>query len=134
MTLALLGWIYLATIRPLRTAATHAAAIAAAGHGAPPPGPTPAERVDEIGAIITGLNRHLHSSTAVAPTSLRTIPLPIIPVGTFRPFGRSPGRAPTTGPRRLVQCGSGSWPVDEQMARYRDQRAQAADTVVRAGS
>ena len=133
VTLALLGWMYVATVRPLRAAAAHAAAIAAARTGAPPPGPAPAERVDEIGAIITGLNRHLHSVTAVPPTSLRTIPLPTIPVGTFRPPGRSPGRTPATGPRRLVHRGSASCPADNRAARYRDQRAHEADTVVSAG-
>jgi hypothetical protein len=132
ITLALLGWIYIATIRPLRAAATHAAAIAAARQGAPPPGPAPAERVDEIGAIITGLNRHLHSVTTVRPTSLRTIPLPIVPTGTFRSLGRSPDHIPTIGPRGLIQ--GGSWPVDDQAARHRDRRAHAADTVVLAGS
>jgi hypothetical protein len=133
VTLALLGWMYVATVRPLRAAAAHAAAIAAARTGAPPPGPAPAERVDEIGAIITGLNRHLHRVTAVPPTSLRTIPLPTTPVGTFRPPARSPGRTPATGPRRLVHRGSASCPADNRAARYRDQRAPEADTVVSAG-
>jgi hypothetical protein len=139
ITVALLGWIYVATVRPLRAAAAHAAAIGAARTGAPPPGPAPAERVDEIGAIITGLNQHLHSVTAVtavtavAPTSLRTIPLPIIPVGPSRPLRRSPGRIPAAGSRRLVQGGSASCRVDDQAARYRDQRVHEADIVVLAG-
>ena len=70
IALALLCWIYVATVRPLRGAAAHAAAIAAARTGRPPPEPAPAQRVDEIGAIVTGLNRHLHGLDAAPPTSL----------------------------------------------------------------
>ena len=63
VVLALLGWTYIATVRPLRGAAAYAAAIAAAARWSGPcPAPVPAQRVDEIGAITAGLNRHLHRS------------------------------------------------------------------------
>ena len=87
MTLALLCWIYVATVRPLRAAAAHAAAIAAARTGAAPPAPAPAERVDEIGAIITGLNRHLHSAVPLPP---RTPRHRYHPVDTRRSAGTGP--------------------------------------------
>jgi hypothetical protein len=64
IVLAVLCWMYIATVRPLRGAAAQAAAIAAAGHGGDLPGPVPAQRVDEIGAIVAGLNRHLHDPSA----------------------------------------------------------------------
>ena len=54
IVLAVLCWIYIATVRPLRGAAAHAAAIAAAGRGGDLPEPAPARRVDEIGAIVAG--------------------------------------------------------------------------------
>jgi hypothetical protein len=68
MALAVLCWIYVATVRPLRRAAAHAAAIAAARRGEAPPASAPAQRMDEIGAIIAGLNRQLHAPVAAPPT------------------------------------------------------------------
>jgi hypothetical protein len=68
ITLAVLYWIYLTTVRPLRGAAALAAAIATARRGQAPPASAPAQRVDEIGAIIVGLNRQLHALVAAPPT------------------------------------------------------------------
>jgi len=133
ITLALLSWVYVATVRPLRDAAAHAAAIAAARNGAAPPTPRPARRVDEIGAIINGLNRHLHSIGAASPTSPRRVPPSTTLVPTPWPGSRIPRHTPATGHRGPVKGGSASWPVDDE-AFGRSRGAREADTVVVAGS
>jgi hypothetical protein len=133
ITLALLGWVYVATVRPLREAAAHTVAIAAARNGAPPPAPRPARRVDEIGAIINGLNRHLHSIGAASPTSPRQIPLSTALVPTPWPSSPIPRHGPAAGDRGLVEGASTSWPVDDQ-AFHRSRGARDADTIVLAGS
>jgi hypothetical protein len=68
LALAVLCWIYVTTVRPLRGAAALAAAIGAARKGEAPPASAPAQRMDEIGAIIAGLNRQLHALVAAPPT------------------------------------------------------------------
>jgi hypothetical protein len=133
ITLALLGWVYVATVRPLREAAAHAAAIAAARNGAAPPVPRAARRVDEIGAIVNGLNRHLHSIGAASPTSPRRVPPSTTLVPTPWPSSPVPRHTPAAGHRGLVEGGSASWPVDDQ-AFHRSRGAREAGTVVVAGS
>jgi len=117
ITLVLLGWVYVATVRPLRAAAAHAAAIAATRRGAPPPAPAPAERVDEVGAIITGLNRYLHTVRAAPPSPSRSIPPATAPVATRRPFRPLPVVISAIGPRRVGEDAAASIPFDDQ-ARY----------------
>jgi hypothetical protein len=131
MTLALLGWVYVATVRPLRRAAAHAAAIGTARSGTAPATPAPAQRIDEVGAIITGLNRHLHSVSVTPPTLQLSLPPSTTPIAALRPPSRTPRITPTTGPRRRVEHGSASWQVHER-ARYRD-RAARDNTAVLAG-
>ncbi len=74
IVLAVLWWIHIATVRPLRGAAAHAEAIAAARRGGVPPEPAPAQRVDEIGAIVAGINRHLHDPGAGPPSAPTRVP------------------------------------------------------------
>jgi hypothetical protein len=140
MTLALLGWVYVATVRPLRRAAAHAVAIGTAQSGTAPATPAPAQRIDEIGAIVTGLNRHLHSVSATRhlhsvsatpPTLQLSLPPSTTPIAALRPAARTPRTTPTTGPRPRVEHGSASWQVHER-ARVRD-RAARDNTAVLAG-
>jgi hypothetical protein len=108
MALAVLCWIYVATVRPLRGAAAHAAAIAAAQRGEAPPASAPAQRVDEIGAIIAGLNRQLHAPVAAPPTppSTTRIAAPLW-------LRTSPPWASRRLPRR-VERSSADWHHDDR--------------------
>lgn len=72
--LAVLVWLHIATVRPLRAAGRQAAALAAAQRGAALPTPMPAQRVDEIGGIAVGLNRILHALGA-DPDGTGALPL-----------------------------------------------------------
>jgi hypothetical protein len=128
VTLALLGWVYVATVRPLRAAAVHAAAIAAARCGAPPPAPAPAERVDEIGAIITELNRYLHSGGAAHPRPVRSVPSSTTPHPTRRPSS-IPGVSLATGPRHAIGAAAAAQLIDDR-ARYRNLAPRDSDVVL----
>jgi len=106
IALALLCWIYIATVRPLRGAAAHAAAIAAAGRGGARPEPAPAQRVDEIGAIVAGLNRHLHDLSATPATPLTRVPLLITGAAEPLPRRSIPRRPAAADQRRPLERGS----------------------------
>jgi hypothetical protein len=109
MALAVLCWIYVATVRPLRRAAAHAAAIAAARRGEAPPASAPAQRMDEIGAIIAGLNRQLHAPVAAPPTppSTSRIAAPLRRI-TSQPWAAR--RLP-----RLLERSSADWHHDDRV-------------------
>ncbi|MDD7931373.1 HAMP domain-containing protein [Actinomycetospora straminea] len=59
LALVLLTWTYISAIRPLRSLADHARAIAAVPAGGPTPTPVPPERLNETGAIAAALNHIL---------------------------------------------------------------------------
>jgi HAMP domain len=123
IVLALLGWTYIATVRPLRGAATHAAAIAAVRDGASLPAPLPAQRADEIGAITAGLNRHLYALTTAVG-----VPLPrasVMPPSA----GPAPGRPSIAGvDRGVTGHGASGWELDD-----RDPDALDVDALVPLG-
>ena len=108
VVLALLGWTYIATVRPLRGAATHAAGIAAAQGGAALPAPVPAQRADEIGAIIAGLNRHLHTLNTASG-----VPLPRVPATPLL-VSSAPDRRSARVDRSVTARGSSGWELDDR--------------------
>jgi hypothetical protein len=59
LVVSILCWMYVGTTRPLRRLSAYANAIAAASMGEATPMPMAPERVNEAGAIVAALNRHL---------------------------------------------------------------------------